>query len=243
MSGHPRVFSLQGGTFDCDWTNGWSYLNQNRKHQSNNLPAGWYTSCPMLSIHGSILYPPSRIALKVALRQGRVCKYMYLYIYVYILYIYIDLLVRNVLRLGSFPAPKTCSTAFTSSFKAADICRTSCYILPALLSHKNKLQCTVSISLLCSDFFRTNKHPSRNDSTTYASLDNSNLLPKPMNQTWWRSEQHAAATSWLRIWNSKDTWSRNLFCILFPLLVHPCSLIWKPNIMRCQRIFPSSSKA
>ena len=106
------------------WLDQWMKLLESNRNTSQQLTYRLIYKLSMLSIHGSILYPPSRIALKVALRQ-REFAYTYICDYIYNIYVY-NLLVRNVLR--QFPAPKTCSTAFTSSFKAADICRTSCCI-------------------------------------------------------------------------------------------------------------------
>ena len=73
------------------------------------------------------IVPTFKNCIESCTKTGRVCKYMYLYIRVYIIYIY-RFVGEECVAAWKFPAPKTCSTAFTSSFKAADICRTSCYI-------------------------------------------------------------------------------------------------------------------
>ena len=126
-------------------------LLESNRNTSQQLTRRLIYKLSMLSIHGSILYPPSRIALKVALRQGEFAN-ICIYIYVYILYIYIDLLVRNVLRLGSFQPPRLAAQPSRPPLRQLTFAE-----LPVTFASsskpQNKLQCTVSISLCVLTFF------------------------------------------------------------------------------------------
>lgn len=118
----------------------------------------------MLSIHHTIwinIVPTFKNCIESCTKTGRVCIY--------------DLLVRNVLRLGSFKPPRLAAQPSRPPLRQLTFAE-----LPVAFASSSKPQkiAMYSVNLpLCSDFFRTNKHPSRNDSTTYASLTTAICCP------------------------------------------------------------------